>query len=98
MAWRLAIVAAVLAAVIGAYVWGRGDGRALAEAAHAAKMQRAQADALRAADLASRKEADRLAAEAARNDLAQQLEDMANADPAGGECLPVSRVLRLNQR
>jgi hypothetical protein len=59
---------------------------------------RAQQDQMRAADLASRKEAERLAVEAARTELSVQLEDAANAQEPAAACLPVSRVLRLNQR
>ena len=59
----------------------------------------AQKNQMVAADLASTKEAERLAAEAKTADLAQQLEDAANAQPSqGGVCLPPDRVLRLNQR
>ncbi len=59
----------------------------------------AQRSQMVAADLASTKEAERLTAEAKTADLAQQLEDAANAQPSqGGVCLPADRVLRLNQR
>jgi hypothetical protein len=58
----------------------------------------AQKAQMAAADLASTKEAERLAAEAKTADLAQQLEDAANAQVPIAHCLPASRVLRLNQR
>ena len=66
-----------------------------ASAAATVKAQQAQ---MAAADLASRKEAERLAAETARADLSVQLEDAANAQAPDAACLPLSRVLRLNQR
>lgn len=95
---RIALALVVVLAIAGAYGWGRRDGAALADARHATAMQRAQVEVVQAAELASRKEADRLAAQVALDDLARDLEDQANADPAGGVCLPVSRVLRLNRR
>jgi hypothetical protein len=58
----------------------------------------AQNKQMAAADLASTKEAERLAAEAKTADLAQQLEDAANAQVSSAVCLPIERVLRLNQR
>lgn len=63
-----------------------------------AALVRAQAQQMQAADLASRKEAERLASEAARADLSRQLEDAANAQTPSSACLPLSRVVRLNQR
>jgi hypothetical protein len=63
-----------------------------------AELAQAQSAQMEAADLASRKEAERLAAEAARADLSVQLEDAANAQEPAASCLPVSRVLRLNRR
>lgn len=96
--WRLALALVIVLAIAGAYVWGRRDGAALIEARHAVQLQRAQTKAVQAAELASRKEADRLAAQTELDDLARDLEDQANADPAGGVCLPVARVLRLNRR
>lgn len=59
---------------------------------------RAQRDQMAAADLASRKEAERLTVEAARAELSTRLEDAANAQEPSSACLPASRVLRLNQR
>jgi len=58
----------------------------------------AQKNQMKAADLASTREAQRLAAEAVVADLAQQLEDAANAQVPISACLPADRVLRLNQR
>jgi len=59
------------------------------------KAQQAQ---MEAADLASTKEAQRLAAVNLHADLSLKLEDAANAQVSAAICLPVSRVLRLNQR
>ena len=58
----------------------------------------AQKNQMKAADLASINEAKRLAVEATNADLAQQLEDAANAQVPISSCLPIDRVLRLNQR
>lgn len=85
----------LVAAIVAAFFYGRHVGVGTAEVA----LARAQAEAVQAAELASRKEAQRLAAETARATLALQLEDQARAEPpAPAACLPVSRVLRLNQR
>lgn len=62
------------------------------------EIAKAQSDQMKAADLASRKEAERLAAEAALAELSVQLEDAANAQEPSASCLPASRVVRLNQR
>ena len=60
---------------------------------------RKQQDAiLRAAEAASRKEAERLAVERERDALAMELENAAYADPSSGQCLSVGRVQRLNAR
>lgn len=67
------------------------------EAARA--LEKARAEAAEAAEIASRKEAERLAAAASAALLAQELEDLANADPVGvPECLSADRVRRLNGR
>lgn len=77
-----------------------GDTRATARAGlqHAAALAEAQAQVIRAAELASRKEAMRLSLEAERDALARDLEDQAHAQPAGGICLPAERVRRLGLR
>lgn len=62
------------------------------------EIAKAQSDQMKAADLASRKEAERLAAEAALAELSVQLEDAANAQEPSSSFLPASRVMRLNQR
>ena len=85
----------LVAAIVAAFFYGRHVGVGTAEVA----LARAQAEAVQAAELASRKEAQRLAAETARASLALQLEDQARHEaPAHPVCLPVSRVLRLDKR
>jgi hypothetical protein len=58
----------------------------------------AQKNQMAAADLASTKEAERLAAQTIADNLAQKLEDAANAQVPIAQCLPADRVMRLNQR
>ena len=77
-----------------AFVFGYAEGRASFRGAVIVAQQKQMA----AADLASIKEAERLAAETKTADLAQQLEDAANAQVSTTVCLPADRVLRLNQR
>ncbi len=97
--WSEIILIGAILLALSAFFYGQRLGYAKAQAEHVVAIQKAQADAVRAADLASRKEADRLAAETARANLALQLEDAAREEPASvAACLPVSRVLRLNQR
>lgn len=94
--WTSLILVAV---IVGAFFYGQRLGYTQAEAKHAIALQQAQAAAVRSAELASRKEAERLAAETARANLALQLEDAAREEPVSAPaCFPVSRVLRLNQR
>lgn len=89
---------AALAALALAYSagWYRGNEQA-ALAAKAATAQ-AMAQAIRNAEIASRIEAERLAIEAERNALAQELEDQAYADTDDAGGLPRSRVDRLRRR
>ena len=90
---------AVLAVCAGLWLHGNHTGRTACEGRHQAALARAQADAFRAAEEASRKEAARLEAEAARRALEIALEDAAYAEPPSLACgLPASRVLRLQQR
>jgi hypothetical protein len=85
----------LVAAIVAAFFYGRHVGVGSVQAA----LAKAQIEVFQAAELASRKETERLVAEAARADLALQLEDQARAEPpAPAACLPVSRVLRLNKR
>lgn len=97
--WTEVILIVALATTIAAFFYGQRVGYAQAEARQAIALQQAQAAAVRSAELASRKEAERLAAETARANLALQLEDAAREEPVTAPaCFPVSRVLRLNQR
>lgn len=81
----------------GKTLWRAGYDACGAE--RAAAVLKAQNETVRAGELASRKEAERLAADAAAAGLALQLEDLANADAIGvSECLSIGRVRRLNQR
>lgn len=65
----------------------------------ATALEKARDEAAKAAELASRKEAERLAAEASRALLAAELEDMANAEPVvAADCFSADRVRRLNLR
>ena len=97
--WSEVVLIVSLAVAAAAFFYGQPLGYAKATATQAIVIQKAQADAVRAAELASRKEAERLAAETARATLAIQLEDAARAESVSNPiCLPVSRVLRLNQR
>lgn len=97
-----AYLIAALAVLLLAGFAGRAAYRAgyhACQVEQAAALEDARAKAARAAELASRKEADRLAAAAQAALLAQEMEDMANADPVGApECLSADRVRRLNRR
>lgn len=94
---RGALVGVLVAGFVAACAASFWQGARYAQAKHAAALLRAQNEAFRAAELASRREAERLAAEAQAADLARELEDLANADPASGTGLPLGRVLRLNR-
>jgi hypothetical protein len=84
-------------AVVDTRAYHRGE--AACEGRHAAALARAQADTIRAADLASRIEAERLATEEEAERLALELEDAAHADPdADRQCLSADSVRRLNLR
>lgn len=91
----------LLAAAGVAYVLTFGYGYYLGGAherqAQAATVSQARAEALRAAELASRKEAERLAAEAEQERLINELQQMALETPAAGDSLSVERVRRLNR-
>lgn len=74
-------------------------GYASCQAERALALEKARTEAADAAELASRKEAERLAAEAQNALLAAELEDLANADPvAAPDCFSADRVRRLNLR
>lgn len=97
--WSEVVLIVSIAVAAAAFFYGQRLGYAKAEAKHVILLHLAQIEAIRAAELASRKEAERLAAETARDNLAMQLEDAARAESVSNPiCLPVSRVLRLNQR
>ena len=86
------IVAGSLLMAALAGVQGYRMGAANNEARHILEMSKA-------ADRASILERDRLAAEKQASLLSQALEDQAYAQPAESDmCLPVDRVMRLNQR
>lgn len=93
------LISALLAS-IGLAGWqGYRMGEAAAEGRHAVALLEAQQDALRAADLASRKEAERLLLQAERDRLARDLEDLANADSdADRRAIGADSVSRLNRR
>lgn len=93
------LIAGALLVVIAAFFYGQFIGAQSAKAQYLQALNKAQTETIRAAELASRKEASRLAAETARADMVLQLEEAARAEiPTNSSCLPVSRVLRLNQR
>jgi hypothetical protein len=97
--WSEVILIVALVTTVAAFFYGQRLGYAKAQARHAIETAELQADAMRAAELASRKEAERLVAETARANLAIQLEDQARAEePTNPVCLPLPRVLRLNSR
>ena len=87
------IETAIICLIIG-FLVGYYEGRVSVRPAIIA----AQKNQMKAADLASMKEAERLATEAINADLAQQLEDAAHAQVPAAYCLPADRVMRLNQR
>jgi hypothetical protein len=97
-------VAAFLAVVVGLGLGWAGKrlyqaGYEACRAERAVALEKARSDAADAAELASRKEAERLAAEASRALLAAELEDLANADPVvAADCFSADRVRRLNLR
>lgn len=91
----------LLLALIGAifcYLWGRVDGRLAAEGRAAQSLAASQQAAIRAADLASRKELERLQAVAARDEMNWMLEEAAKADADNTCSLSAGRVDRLRKR
>lgn len=74
-----------------AYLQGRVDGGRLVQAGY-------QRQTIQAAEIASRKEAERLVIEKKYNSLVEDLREKAREEkPSVAECLPVSRVLRLQK-
>jgi len=94
LGWSQIVGAALILAFAAGTFIGYENGVGVSENA----LLKAQQAQMAAADLASTKEAQRLAAENSRTDLSLKLEDAANAQVSAAICLPVSRVLRLNQR
>lgn len=93
---RPMLLAAAFAAVLFAFWRGYGLGYDAALASVERDISTARRAAFDAADLASRKEAARLATETQRADLARQLETAADADPdADRLCLGADSVRRL---
>lgn len=93
------LMLAVVLALAGAAAQGYRMGGNAAEARHSAALVAAQAVATRNAELASRKEAARLALQAERDQLQRNLEDIANEDPdAGRPAIGLGSVQRLNRR
>lgn len=79
--------------------WAYGHGIEVAGGRHAADLARAQSAQFAAADLASRKEAARLALVDANRMLSRIFEDQAYAEPATiADCLPEPRRLRIQAR
>lgn len=73
-------------------------GTRVCEARHTARLAKAQAELLRAANLASEKEQARLALEQQLDLIARELEDAARNDPGAGSCgLSANSVRRLNK-
>lgn len=95
----LALVAAfALSNAVTAYRFYH-TGYTLSEARHTAALVKAQADVAKAAEAASRREAERLVAQAEVDRLAQELEDAALHDPnAGRFSLGADSVRRINRR
>jgi len=89
----------VMALVGGAYTLGRHQGAAAVNAKQAVEQARLQTQMIRAAEIASRKEAARLTALQEVEQLSKELEDAAHADiNAGRIALGADSVHRLNRR
>jgi hypothetical protein len=93
------LLAALCAALVAPFGFGWRMGAQNAEARHSAALAAAQARAFAAAEVASRKEAERLALEMERDALARDLEAAAYADPDRDRpALGADSVRRLNAR
>jgi signal transduction histidine kinase len=87
----LALIAALSAAAGGIYIKGRVDGAAVVQARLVAAQEAAR-------EATAKLEASRLIAQAERDRLARELEDMANEEPVSvPDALPASRVRRLRE-
>jgi hypothetical protein len=94
--WLLAALCALLVASFG---FGWRMGAQSVEARHTAALAAAQSRAFAAAEVASKKEADRLALEMERDALARDLEAEAYADPGRDRpALGADSVRRINRR
>ena len=86
------------AALLLALTLGAAGGKSFCEGKHAAKLAKAQSEMIAAAELASRKEQDRLALEKQLDLVARELEDASRNDPGAGSCgLSANSVRRLNK-
>lgn len=95
----LGVAALYLATAGVSFYRGYHTGATLAEARHTAEVLAAQEATMKAAEAASRAEAERLAAQAEADKLAQELEDAARQDPmASRPALGVDSVRRLSKR
>lgn len=92
------LILAAMAALAGAGAYGYRAGQDACQTAHALDLAKAREAAVKAAEVAGRIEADRLAAEAERDALAMELEDAARSDPGAGSCgLSADSLRRLNR-
>lgn len=97
--WLILAVLAGMSALLGVTgLKAYRAGGAACEARHMVELNRARDAAAKAAEIASRREADRLAAEAERDALAMELEDEARNDPGAGACGLGADSLRRLQR
>lgn len=89
---RYALFLALCVALAGSiYAKGRADGKAALQARYEAAQEAAR-------EATAKLEAARLIAQAERDRLARELEDMANAEPVSvPDALPASRVRRLRE-
>jgi len=93
------VLAGVMALTGGAYTFGRYQGAAAANAKLAVEQARLQTEMIRAAEIASRREAQRLVAVVKAEQLSKELEDAAHTDRnAGHLSLSADSVRRLNRR
>lgn len=96
--WVEVTVVTSLISAGAAYGIGHHQGAMAVKAQYEAVAVKAQKAQMVAADLASQKEALRLAEQAKNDGLSRQLEDMATAQVTSGPCLSITRVMRLNSR
>ncbi|PZQ99218.1 MAG: hypothetical protein DI533_00480 [Cereibacter sphaeroides] len=93
------LIAAFLAAILASGAIGYRQGKVVTEAAYLRDLDAARQRAFDAANLASKKEAERLALEAQRDELARELDAAAYADPDGSRpALSAGSVRRIGRR